>query len=155
MKKTFTIFIIIVLTAIISSVITLLYVHNQICKPSEKKRSMAEMMNLVYDELELKNEQIEKFNYITGVFHKNDKKIASEIKEINELYYSEFIKEQSDSTILHKLAVNYGEKQTQLKELTAWYYNETGKFLLKEQLIKLKNIYIEALKKSKSKNNKN
>lgn len=149
MKKIIAILIIIALTAFISSFITRLYVHNQINNPTLKKKEMVEMMNLVYDELELKNEQIEKFNYVTGVFHKKEKQIISEIKEINEMYYTEFIKEQPDSTILRDLAENYGEKQTHLKELTAWYYNETSKFLLKDQLIKLKKIYIEALKISK------
>ncbi len=150
MKTAIQYFLIIVITATISSVITGLYLSR--IKSEAPKKDMVHIMNLIYEELELENVQIEKFNSLTGQFHMKGKLLSKEIQANSREYYKIFTLDRLDTIALSELATEYGTLQTRLRSLTTRYYRDMEDILNPHQLQKLKTIYLDALEQTKNQN---
>ncbi len=150
MKKLLTYLVVIVLTAVISSGITIVYLNNSDNEPVNQREKMINMMNNIYQELELEDSQIDEFNRITGVFHSKGKVLGDSLKSINRTYYSEFTQDTINSNRLDSISDNYGKMQVKIKQHISWYYKEVESMLSEKQLLKLKGIYVNALKQTES-----
>ncbi len=147
MKKTIIYFLLIVITATISSVFTSIYLE----APAKEtpKKNMVDIMNLIYKELELEEAQIDKFNSLTGKFHMDGKLLSKKIRANSREYYKEFTIDTLDTNALSRLASDYGMLQSQLRSFTTKYYSDMEKLLNPNQLQKLKSIYLDALEQTK------
>lgn len=137
------------ITALLSSVITILIVQED--ETPKQKSTMVDMMNSVYEELDLNEKQVNEFNKVTMQFHQNGKRLSQKMKEINQAFYLQFTKDSLDEIKLKKLAEDYSIVKKSVKELYIDYYIKTESFLDKNQIKKLKAIYFDAVEYSKKK----
>jgi hypothetical protein len=146
MKKIITYIIIVGLVSFVSSLLTVLYLHNTSNPKAEKKQNMVQAMKVVYDELELNDNQTVEFNKITGDFHMLNKTISKEIKLNLYKYYKELSNEQPDSILLDNYAKTNGELNQKLMQNSNWYFRHAEGILDNSQVEKLKDIFKYATK---------
>lgn len=146
MKKQFVYILIAGLIAFLSSFATVLYINNTPAPEKESKTDMIETMNMVYDELNLNENQVQKFNQLTGQFHRKNKKLSNEMAQNVSDYYKELSSESTDSLQLANMASANGELHKQMMNNSSWYFQQTSSFLDQNQLEKLQHIYKLAIK---------
>lgn len=139
--KTFIIYLAVMLVAVfLSSRLSMNWQAKKNKKELERKPHV-EMMNYIYDELDLADSQKTDFNRYTGIYHRMSRQTEEEIGKLNRRILEELASAQPNPTALQKLAEDAGELYTLQKMHTINYHFNLEELLDKEQIGKMQEIY--------------
>lgn len=95
------------------------------------------------DQLNLSDEQMEKFKEINPVFRPKARSITLELAEKRRLMFSEMTTARSDTSKLNALCDSIGHLHSNLKKITYWYYLELKSICSPQQQSKLEQVFGE------------